>query len=92
MPSMSSRTAWHQWVTLAMLALAFLTIGAVTAAQQPADMISLTRNEIAHLAAVMVFEPRHPAAHQTREPVSCMHRLASSPHALEQTNPPGPRP
>jgi SRSO17 transposase len=46
-------TAWHRWVTLAMLALAFLTIAAVTEHHQqdaPAGFIPLTRNEIARLA------------------------------------------
>jgi SRSO17 transposase len=47
-------TAWHRWVTLAMLALAFLTIAAVTQpTTQPAGLIPLTRNEIARLAATL---------------------------------------
>ncbi len=47
-------TSWHRWVTLAMLASAFL---AITAAAEharnpgPAGQIPLTRNEIASLFA-----------------------------------------
>ncbi len=55
-------TAGHQWVTLAMLALAFLTMASVTERDQrppPAGMIPLTRNEIAHLAAAMAAQPTH---------------------------------
>jgi len=59
-------TAWHRWVTLAMLALAFLTIAAVTAPQQPAGMIPLTRNEIAHLAAVLILQHRHDVTRRLR--------------------------
>jgi hypothetical protein len=49
-----------------MLALAFLTIAAVTAPQQPAAMIPLTRNEIAHLAAALVLQPRHDVTRRLR--------------------------
>jgi SRSO17 transposase len=58
-------TAWHRWVTLAMLALAFLTVAAVTERDRqppPAGMIPLTRNEIARLAASLATQqpgPRH---------------------------------
>jgi SRSO17 transposase len=55
-------TAWHRWVTLAMLALAFLTVASVTERGQqppPAGMIPLTRNEIAHLAAAIAAQPAH---------------------------------
>ncbi len=43
--------SWYRWVTLAMLALAFLTIVAVAEHAQPPPpgMIPLTRNEIARL-------------------------------------------
>jgi SRSO17 transposase len=46
-------TSWYRWVTLAMLALAFLTIAACAEHAQPppARLIALTRNEIAWLAA-----------------------------------------
>jgi len=43
--------SWYRWVTLAMLALAFLTIVALAERAQPPPpgMIPLTRNEIARL-------------------------------------------
>ncbi|HYB14390.1 MAG TPA: hypothetical protein VEF71_02835 [Streptosporangiaceae bacterium] len=46
-------TSWHRWVTLAMLALAFLTVTAAAEHAQPPPpgMIPLTRNEIARLPA-----------------------------------------
>ena len=52
-------TSWHRWVTLAMLALAFLTIAALAEHAQPppAGLIPLTRNEIAHLAAALIIQP-----------------------------------
>ncbi|MBO0818513.1 MAG: IS701 family transposase, partial [Actinobacteria bacterium] len=55
-------TSWHRWVTLAMLALAFLTIAAATEHQQPppAGLIPLTRNEIAHLTATINAPPALP--------------------------------
>jgi SRSO17 transposase len=55
--------AWHRWVTLAMLALAFLTVAAATERAQrppPAGMVPLTRNEIAHLAAAIITQPAQP--------------------------------
>ena len=44
-------TSRHRWVTLAMLALAFLTVAAAAGHAQPPPprMIPLTRNEIARL-------------------------------------------
>ncbi len=62
-PSTSTRsarwTSWYRWVTLAMLALAFLTVAALTehAQPSPAGLIPLTRNEIARLAAAVINEP-----------------------------------
>jgi SRSO17 transposase len=49
-------TSWYRWVTLAMLALAFLTVAALTEHAQPPPpgMIPLTRNEIARLTAVII--------------------------------------
>ena len=52
--------SWHRWVTLAMLAAAFLTITAATehALRPPPDgQIPLTRNEIARLLADAVIHP-----------------------------------
>jgi hypothetical protein len=53
-------TSWHRWVTLAMLAVAFLTV--VAAAEhrrdpEPDGLIPLTRNEIASLFASLVAKP-----------------------------------
>ena len=47
-------TSWHRWVTLAMLACAFLTIAAAaehTRQPPPPEQIRLTRNEVARLFA-----------------------------------------
>jgi hypothetical protein len=52
--------SWYRWVTLAMLAYAFLVVAAVTErAQHPAPpgMIELTCNEIRHLFAALVAAP-----------------------------------
>lgn len=59
-------TSWHRWVTLAMLALAFLTITALAehACPPPAEMIPLTRNEIAGLAATLINQPARGARHR----------------------------
>jgi SRSO17 transposase len=61
-------TSWHRWVTLAMLALAFLTITAAAEHTQPppAGMIPLTRNEIASLAATLIMQPARGAWHRLR--------------------------
>jgi SRSO17 transposase len=52
-------TSWHRWATLAMLALAFLTITAAAGHAQPPPpgMIPLTRNEIARLLTVPPARP-----------------------------------
>jgi SRSO17 transposase len=56
-------TSWYRWVTLAMLALAFLTIAALAEHAQPPPpgMIPLTRNEIAHLTVVLITQPARDA-------------------------------
>jgi SRSO17 transposase len=57
-------TSWYRWVTLAMLAAAFLTIAAAAEharAPAPAGQIPLTRNEIAHLLATLTSPARAPA-------------------------------
>ena len=59
----------HRWVTLAMLALAFLTVASVTERDRrppPAGMIPLTRNEIASLTATLVFSPGQEIPHTLR--------------------------
>jgi SRSO17 transposase len=53
-------TSWHRWVTLAMLALAFLTITAATehaTRPPPPGQIPLTRNEIARLFTSLTTQP-----------------------------------
>jgi hypothetical protein len=52
--------SWYRWTTLAMLALAFLTITAATEHADhpaPADQIPLTRNEIAALFSTLIIKP-----------------------------------
>ena len=62
-------TSWHRWVTLAMLAHAFL---AVTTAHErthrpaPAGLIPLTCNEIQHLFNALIAHPIHGAPHRLR--------------------------
>jgi len=76
-------TAWHRWVTLAMLALAFLTIAAA-AEREPhpaaAGLIPLSRNEIAFLFASLVISPGHGDWHRLRWSAWCrrhQHRARS---------------
>jgi SRSO17 transposase len=62
-------TSWHRWVTLAMLAAAFLTITAAAehASHPPPDgQIPLTRNEIARLLATLIIQPARKAWHSLR--------------------------
>jgi hypothetical protein len=60
-------SSWYRWVTLAMLALAFLTMAALAEHAQPppAGLIPLTRNEIAHLATVII-QPARDTRHRLR--------------------------
>jgi hypothetical protein len=61
--------AWYRWVTLAMLAYAFLVVAAVTEhAQHPAPpgVIELTCNEIQHLFAALVCPPTSDRTHRLR--------------------------
>jgi SRSO17 transposase len=61
--------SWHRWTTLAMLALAFLTITAASehsSSQPPSGQIPLTRNEIARLMGTMVIQPAQDAWHRLR--------------------------
>ena len=54
--------SWYRWVTLAMLAAAFLTITAAERGRpQPDDQSPLTRNEISRLLTATIMRPaRHP--------------------------------
>lgn len=61
--------SWYRWTTLAMLALALLTIAAATEHSchpPPADQIPLTRNEIAALFAALIIQPRRERQHRLR--------------------------
>jgi SRSO17 transposase len=60
--------SWYRWVTLAMLACAFLTIAALAEHAQPppAGLIPLTRNEIARLAATLATAAAHDAQYRLR--------------------------
>ena len=61
--------SWYRWTTLAMLALAFLTIAAATehtTRPPPAGQIPITRNEIAALFSTLVIEPARDARHRLR--------------------------
>src|SRR5439155_4139223 len=51
--------SWYPWTTLAMLAIAFLTVTAATerASPAPPDQIPLTRNEIAWLFSALLIAP-----------------------------------
>jgi SRSO17 transposase len=59
-------TSWYRWVTLAMLAAAFLTITAAAEHARspgPDGQAPLTRNEIAHLLATLTSHP-HDTPHR----------------------------
>jgi SRSO17 transposase len=61
--------SWYRWTTLAMLALAFLTITAAaehTRSPAPAGQIPLTRNEIAALFTKLVIQPVRDTWHRLR--------------------------
>jgi hypothetical protein len=60
-------TSWYRWVTLAMLALALLTVAAAAGHAQPPPpgMIPVTRNEIARLIAVLLPQPERGYGHWT---------------------------
>ena len=52
--------SWYRWVTLAMLAAAFLTLAAAAQDAAPQGQIPLTRNEVSRLLSAMIV---HPAGH-----------------------------
>lgn len=61
--------SWHRWTTLAMLALAFLTIATASehaAAPPPDGQIPLTRNETARLIAALIIQPAPNPRHLLR--------------------------
>jgi SRSO17 transposase len=60
---------WYRWVTLAMLAYAFLVVAAVTERTchpTPPGLIGLTCNEIQHLFAALVARPSGDLGHRLR--------------------------
>jgi SRSO17 transposase len=61
--------SWYRWTTLAMLALAFLSITAATehaGHPPPAGQIPLTRNEIAALFSTLIITPATGTRHRLR--------------------------
>src|SRR5215207_4517024 len=61
--------SWYRWVTLAMLASAFLVVAAVTEHTRhppPLGLIPLTCNEIQHLFAALVAVPVADPGHRLR--------------------------
>jgi hypothetical protein len=61
--------SWYRWVTLAMLAYAFLVVAAVTEhAQYPAPpwAVELTCSEVQHLFAALACRPAGDHAHRLR--------------------------
>ena len=60
-------TSWHRWATLALLAHAFLTVTTAlehVRAPTPTAQISLTRNEIGRLFAVVLLPPIRALCHR----------------------------
>jgi SRSO17 transposase len=61
--------SWYRWVTLAMLAHAFLVMAAVTeriCRPPPSGLIPLTCNEVQHLFAALVARPVQDLGHRLR--------------------------
>jgi SRSO17 transposase len=61
--------SWYRWVTLAMLAHAFLVVAALaerTRHPAPPGLIPLTCNEIQHLFATLLARPRSDPGHRLR--------------------------
>ena len=61
--------SWHRWVTLAMLAAAFLAVAAAAERRRdprPDGQIPLTRNEIASLFTSLIIKPPDSARHRLR--------------------------
>jgi SRSO17 transposase len=61
--------SWYRWVTLAMLAHAFLVVAALaerTRRSPPSGLIALTCNELQHLFAALLAQPAGDLAHRLR--------------------------
>jgi SRSO17 transposase len=60
---------WYRWVTLAMLAHAFLVVAAVTQHARhpaPSGLIAVTCNEVQHLFAALLVQPAGDGGHRLR--------------------------
>jgi SRSO17 transposase len=61
--------SWYRWMTLAMLAHAFLVVAALTSNTRhppPPELIGLTCNELQHLVAALLARPIADPAHRVR--------------------------
>src|ERR687887_22265 len=61
--------SWYRWVTMAMLASAFLVVAAATRhARHPAplELVPLTCDEVQHLFAALIAAPVADAGHRLR--------------------------
>jgi SRSO17 transposase len=59
--------SWYRWVTLAMLAHAFLVVAALTERTQrppPPGLVGLTCNEVQHLFAALIAQPAGDVGHR----------------------------
>ena len=90
--------SWYRWTTLAMLALAFLTVTAAAEHARhppPGDQIPLTRNEIAALFGTLIIEPARNARHRLRWSAwrrRHQHRAKTCHYQQQARQPPRPRP
>ncbi len=61
--------SWHRWVTLAILAHAFLVVAALTEHTRhppPPERVPVTCNEVGHLFAALLTQPAGDRAHRLR--------------------------
>lgn len=88
--------SWHRWTALSMLALALLTVLAATehaTPTTPEPLIPLTRNEIHHLAAMLIWHPILDIGHRLRRSLwrrRHQHRAKISHYQRRHTKPPSP--
>jgi SRSO17 transposase len=85
--------SWYRWVTLAMVAYAFLVVTAVTERARhppPLGLIPLTSNEIQHLFAALVAAPVADSGHRLRWSWwrRCQQARARACHYRQQANRP----
>jgi hypothetical protein len=75
--------SWYRWVTLVMLAHAFLVVAAMTERScrpPPSGLIPLTCNEVQHLFAAMVARPAGDLGHRLRWSVWRRRQQVRAPH------------